>query len=252
VITISWYSPKPKQKPKRLPRRRPIKTVPSGIGDEGIVANWLFYYLKGGDHLHDFSPKDNHGALNGPVWKDGQYGWALEFDGADDYIDVGDYDVYDVGPNDTITLAAWVKVPSDVSSDAGIIHKYDASYYGYALEVNDVDNDGSYEVQLWLRDAAANVYKAQSSTAVDDGVWHYVVGVISDTDQLIYVDGSQEDSLARGGDHSNANSLTMGYEDSVDKGWYYGTIAIVRIYSVAKSASWIKRRFERTRGIFGI
>jgi len=90
IIIGNWYSPQPKQKPKRLPRRRPIKTVPSGLGDEGIVGNWLFYYLRGGDHLHDFSPYDNHGTLNGPVWKDGRYGWALEFDGVDDYVDCGD------------------------------------------------------------------------------------------------------------------------------------------------------------------
>jgi len=62
---VSYYSPRPKRSPICLPKWIPIKTVPSALGDEGLVANWLFYYLKGGDHLHDFSPKDNHGTING-------------------------------------------------------------------------------------------------------------------------------------------------------------------------------------------
>jgi len=65
---MNYYQPQPKQLPKRLPRRKPIKAVPSGIGDEGIIANWLMYYLKGGDNLHDFSPYNNHATINGAEW----------------------------------------------------------------------------------------------------------------------------------------------------------------------------------------
>ena len=60
---MSWYNPLPVGTPLELSRVFPAEVVPSGIGDEGIVGNWLFYYLKGGDHLHDFSPKENHGTL---------------------------------------------------------------------------------------------------------------------------------------------------------------------------------------------
>ena len=111
---MSWYSPKPRQLPKRLPRRRPIKAIPSGIGDQGIVGNWLFYYLKGGNHLHDFSGEGNHGTINGASWKDGRYGWALEFDGVDDYVDCGDNTGEGEG---AITLSAWVKADSITSVD---------------------------------------------------------------------------------------------------------------------------------------
>jgi len=106
------YQPHPKWKPLRSPQRKPIKVVPSGIGDEGIVANYLFYYLEGGDHLHDFSPYDNHGTLTSsntdrPTWVDGRYGWALDFDGVDDYAKVPDDPSLDL--TTSVMVMAWVK-----------------------------------------------------------------------------------------------------------------------------------------------
>ena len=120
IIMGNWYEPQPKQKPKRLPRRLPKKVIPSGIGDEGIVGNWLMYYLKGGDHLHDFSPKDNHGDIKGASWKDGRYGWALEFDGTDDEVDMGDIDAID-GLSEC-TMAGWVKANA-LNTDSALFGK---------------------------------------------------------------------------------------------------------------------------------
>jgi len=65
-----------------------MRGAPSGLEDEGIVANYLVYYLKGGTHLHDFSPYNNHATINGASWKEGRSGWALDFDGVDDYVEV--------------------------------------------------------------------------------------------------------------------------------------------------------------------
>ena len=119
---MSWYEPQPKQKPKRLPRRRPIKVVPSGIGDQGIVGNWLMYYLKGGDHLHDFSPEDNHGTIYGAKFVDGRYGWALEFDGTDDYLSCGNDASLNI--TDTLTVSTWARFDSPGENN-GLVNKWD-------------------------------------------------------------------------------------------------------------------------------
>jgi intein/homing endonuclease len=42
-------------------------------------------YLGTGDTLHDWSGNGNHGKIYGAKWIDGEYGWALSFDGMDDY-----------------------------------------------------------------------------------------------------------------------------------------------------------------------
>ena len=64
--------------------------VPSRIGDRGLVANWLFYN-GAGDTLYDYSGKGNHGNINGAKWTDKeQAGWALDFDGVDDYVNIPD------------------------------------------------------------------------------------------------------------------------------------------------------------------
>jgi len=245
MIVKRYYKPQPKRLPKRLPRKQPIKVVPSGIGDEGIVGNWLFYYLKGGDHLHDFSPYDNHGTLNGPVWKDGRYGWALDFDGVDDYV-TAPHDA-SLNPQGPMTITAWYR--TDVVD--GNYHQVAGKALGggggsYKL-YQDADNVFSFRVV-----DGASTYFPNGTTTVETDTWYFVVGRITSTDVEIWVNGNKENSVSGGIGNSQGvfafgtNPGNLG-EQLVD-----GTIVIVRIYSVAKSESWIERRFERTRGIFGV
>jgi len=244
---MSWYSPKPKQKPIRLPRRRPIKAVPSGIGDEGIVGNWLFYYLKGGDHLHDFSPEKNHGTINGAKWKDGRYGWALDFDGVDDLVKVPNDSSLDI--SNGFTVACWLYL-RETGADAGHLLNWitkASSYEGFTFQLEDTND-------LWhfiVGDGSA--WSNVSGGTVSKYEWHYTVGTwATDNTQKLYIDG---DSVASGS-VSAVNSTGPMQIGTGDPDWgdryIDGIIALVRFYNVAKSGSWISRRFNRMKGIFGL
>jgi len=234
---MSWYEPQPKQKPKRLPRRRPIKTVPSGIGDQSIVGNWLFYYLKGGDHLHDFSPYKNHGTIKGASWKDGRYGWALSFDGVDDYVDIGDPSAMEF--QDEITVSVWVKAETwDGTTQRPIVSK-----------------DGKFNLASWngtvgfdIQDDAGNWHILDVTENPPTGEWVHLVGTYDGSTQKIFINGELDNSLsATYTIATSPNPLKItGYRDN----YFNGTITIVRIYKVGKSNSWVSRRFERTKGIF--
>jgi len=248
---LSWYSPKPRQLPKRLPRRKPIKVVPSGIGDEGIVGNWLFYYLKGGDHLHDFSSYDNHGTLTStntdrPKWVDGKCGWALGFDGTDDYVKVPDDPSLDI--TDEITIAIWVKsnIPaSSYSKDVGLLSKnsWDETY---ELYLDDADN-----YTMNIVDAGTQYTAAGGS--VDPDSWQFVVGTYDGETLKSFVDGSKVASTSHTGSiDTNDKEISIGTRTGQAGAEYLdGVIAIIWLYAVAKDEGWIKRRFERTKGIFG-
>jgi len=241
----NWYEPQPKQKPIRLPRRLPIKTVPSGLGDKGIVGNWLFYYLKGGDYLHDFSPEGNHGTLkNDPAWKDGRYGWALDFDGGDDYVEVPDDS--SLRP-DKITVSVWVNLDTKEDWDTVLEKRdYDA-YQGYFLAMN---NESPRKWLFRIGDGSSRA-GAVSTTSVQTDTWTHLVGVFDGTQVIIYVNGTQEDTADISSIEHDTRSLWIGGDK--DYGQYIdGTIAIIRIYLVAKSSSWISRRFARTKSIFSV
>jgi len=242
---MSFFSPEPKQKPKRLPRRTPLKTVPSGIGDEGIVGNWLFYYLKGGDHLHDFSPEDNHSTINGASWKDGRYGWALNFDGVDDYVKVADSPLISKSAHQT--MVAWVKLES-LPSDADVAVYYAGGESGPFSGLG-INTDGTTQFQIRY---GGTWYSATSSASLSTGKWYMLTGTLGGGGMKNYINASQD------GSDSNTNYTDEAISEvRFACQWYTpvyldGTMAIVQVYDVTKSGSWIKRRFERTRSIFGV
>ena len=58
-----------------------------------------------GLYAGDGSGNDITGILNGPVWVNGFAGKALSFDGYDDYVDLGNFDV----SGNQMTLSAWIR-----------------------------------------------------------------------------------------------------------------------------------------------
>ena len=82
------------------------------IDSQNIVGMWLFD--KGtGEVAKDYSDNGNDGKLiNGPKWVQGKFGKALEFDGEDGYVDVGD-----LGLSGAITISIWAKPNNAVDDD---------------------------------------------------------------------------------------------------------------------------------------
>jgi len=238
VSKILWYSPEPRQKPKRLPRRRPIKTVPSGIGDKGIVANYLMYYLKGGDHLHDFSPKDNHGEIFGANWTD-EYSpfWALSFDGVDDYVDTGITDNLQTG-NFTVFALIYIR---DLSSTGGRIVHDDNATNGWGLTYGD---PGVQErIRFFVR--GMDTLSLDADNVITSAkTWYTVAGVFdnANNNRYIYVNGNQEASITddTGTPSTDVWNLKIGYSGApappLD-----GCIRTVKIYTRALSPSKISR-----------
>jgi len=211
--------------------------IPSALGDEGIVGNWLMYYLKGGDYLHDFSPNNNHGTISGARWKDGSYGWALDFDGVDDYISLSN-----TGVTSPVTVSAWIYPRTAGGGDYGRI--FDQAYdFDLAL------GDGWPATILWEINDNNYWY---GENVLEKKTWHHIVAIIdSDGHGWVYHNGSLLDDQASEVVSASNNKAYIGSMEGNSR-WWDGIITLVRIYSVAKSSSWVSRQFERTRGIFRI
>jgi len=241
---VSWYSPKLRQLPKRLPRQRPLKTIPSALGDQGIVGNWLFYYLKGGDHLHDFSPNKNHGTINGAVWKDGRYGWGLKFDGVDDYVEVPDSASLDIP--DEITMTAWMKMTA-TDQDWNLAMKNQAYFL---IEADSGDASVPY---CGLYIGGWQKFDFGHDAGWFKGEFHHVAMTYDGSNVRTYIDGDLDQTYSQTGKIATTDwFLGIGTNSFLQSRWFEGYILILRVYNTAKNGSWILRRFERTKGIFGL
>jgi len=122
-------------------------------------------------------------------------GSALEFDGEDDYVSCG------TGPTITgtgpLAVSAWVKTDR-VKGHAIVVQRSESSANGsYGVSIR---ADG--RAQFYVYNGGYG-FLFQSDVTVDDGLWHHVAAVrTNSTDGEIYVDGSLS-----GSDSGPARSL---------------------------------------------
>lgn len=109
----------------------------------GLVGYWSFNEGNG-TVATDFSGNGNNGTLtNGPTWVNGKRGKALNFDGSDDYIDVGNG--ASLRPSTAISICSWFlrrdgRVPSGANEQDIIVRSSTAIGGNYLLEFQ---NDGA-------------------------------------------------------------------------------------------------------------
>jgi len=83
------------------------------------------------------------------------------------------------------------------------------------------------------------------------GEWHHVVGVYDGADLIIYFDGDEVARTNIGDVSINTSTGALGIGSKFGTYWN-GSITLSSLYKVEKSGNWVKQRFERTKGIFGL
>ena len=130
-----------------------------------------------GAMAHDTSGHRHSGTFSGaPTWSQGPFGRAVEFDGDDDWIAIGD--CLDLGTDD-ITVLALVRYNAasqpDVWSEShyGAIagRGYLSASKGYGLLVDPSNRIG------WQVRNGASAFTVASDAALNDGLWHLAIGV---------------------------------------------------------------------------
>lgn len=134
----------------------------------------------------DSSGKQRDGTLvNDPEWTTGYMGGALEFNGADEYVEVEEYKgIVGRVPR---TCCTWIKTNSD---QPGIILSWGAEQAGQKWTFR-VEGSGKLGVGVW--DGYIN-----STATVNNDQWHHVAAVLNNDDRpdvseiLLYIDGNLE------------------------------------------------------------
>jgi len=167
----------------------------------GLVAAWAPPGApRHATRLWDYSGTGNHGTLqNGTSWTAGKNGHALKFDGIDDDV-IGDTPGknFPTG-NQSRTVCCWIK-SSGWTGDRGLLHwgQDGGTPAGSNYQIV-AGADGTIH---WGNGYGHGILKG--TTVVSDGKWHHIVGIYSDGDAFIYIDGR----LDKFGNHTPSTILT--------------------------------------------
>jgi hypothetical protein len=124
----------------------------------------------------DTSGNGHNGTLtNGPAWVAGKYGNALSFDGANDYVTIGDIDI----PASAFTLSLWVRHNSPQSGWASVVMKR----LTYGFEVNGTT--------LYFGVGNGSSWTGEATMPFPTGVWQHVAAVYNGNSLTVYSNGVQ-------------------------------------------------------------
>ncbi|MDD3007061.1 MAG: LamG domain-containing protein [Candidatus Pacebacteria bacterium] len=188
-----------------------------------------------GSTAYDESFNNNDGALGGgtagyvPVWVDGKFGSALEFDGVDDYVDAGAGSSLDITKE--VTLEGWFN--SDNAWDTHVLFGKNRAYY-IALVYPNTLRAYVYTADYNLRYSSS----IQGLYAINN--WYHVAlcyepdfGYIK-----LYLDGKEVEYETAQSKTDTINITTNHFllgSNFLASAGYDGTLDDVRVYNYARS-----------------
>lgn len=165
---------------------------------DGLVGRWSLEEGRG-DVILDSSSGALNGTLAGASWTtdtpDGSL-WALDFDGVDDQVDMGSFDLG--GTELTVTL--WMRADDFAQMDGRFLSKasgvQDEDHYWM---VSTIEQGGESRLRFRLKTDGATTTLIASSGALALGVWTHVSAVYDGAAMRLYKDGVLVGSTAKTG-----------------------------------------------------
>jgi hypothetical protein len=213
---------------------------------ETLVGYWVFDEASG-TNAYDYSGNRNNGTLTNmnttgnstSGWNitDCKFGSCLKFDGVNDYVNIGDKAVLNIGGSTTVS--AWVKPSSTLSSEVGFVTKYGGPY-SWALR-----NVGQL-LRFTVDQPLGTDWNVQGTTSLTKDNWWFIVGIYDSSAQkiFVYVNGVQEKSA------DGPTSIALGSDPVIiggqnRNGFYFnGTIDEVMVFNRSLSADEVAALYE--------
>jgi hypothetical protein len=198
----------------------------------GELVGWWKFDEGAGTRAADASGHGLHGTLvGGLAWVDGVTGKALEFDGADDYVDLGDDPRFAItGP---LTICVWIKVKTLDKEWQALVTKGDSSW---RLQRNWGQNTLEFAC-TGVPVPGALVGSLFGTVNVNDGRWHHVAAVYDGSRVSLYTDGRLDTSVeATGTLRTNNYKVWIGANDEKPGRNWSGLIDDVRVYDCGLTA----------------
>jgi RNA polymerase sigma factor (sigma-70 family) len=235
---------------------QPRTSVTKANLQQGLALHYTFDREPVAGQIPDASSAGNNGQVVGAQWKsDPQRGGVFQFSPPGQYIRVPNNDSLN---SSNLTLAAWIKTSNRGDTWRRIFDKSFTN--GFALSIggghgigNTLQGKAVAEFGMAVNNKKGFV---RSDKAVTDGEWHHLAVTYNGTEQILYVNGVQQQRVAywQGGVPANSFDLTIGM-NLVDpnpafnevNASFDGLIDEPMIYNRALSSDEIKFLFESQR-----
>lgn len=213
-----------------------------GMTEPGTLeAHWTFDEGEGSGVM-DSSGHGLTGTYKGhPERVAGILGGAVRFDGAHDYIDLGQSsELRLVG---SMTLTAWINSSAFPRDDAAIVSSLND--VGYQLDTT-VDT-GPRTIGFKLSDSCGKMMARYGASALTLDTWYHVAGVYDAESRAlnVYLDGELDNGsllgVVPGRQHASREAVCIGRRSRPSGFEFAGAIDDVRIYSVALTGPQIEK-----------
>ena len=212
----------------------------------GPVGYWPLNENTGTTTVNDVSGNGNTGTMSGfssSSWVQGKLGSALDFDGTDDYVNVGNSNTLDLTKQ--FTISGWFYRNSDSGGFERLIAKTNKDNAGnndwsWMMQIDNTD-----KLEVGCVNTGDSASQLDSASTIPAGSWHHLVGIKNATEYEIYIDGVKNASGITSGIFGDCKDNNMeAYIGRLgDAGtWYYGfngKIDDIRIYNYIRTPSQI-------------
>jgi hypothetical protein len=223
--------------------------VDIGADEASYPVSWWKFDEGSGSIAYD-SVGSNHGTITGATWTNGQINGAINFDGVNDYINVGnDSSLKQPLP---VTISAWIKLNAlGIPQEILCIDNQSTRYYGIWFYVNSYNaltigyGNGGYPGPRSRRGK-------DGKTALTSDQWYHVAAVLgSKTDIRLYINGVEDVGGTYSGSaasvaYSTGTSL-IGNDNSFTNR-FNGVMDDVRVYKKALTGDEIWQLYQKGFG----
>jgi hypothetical protein len=198
---------------------------------DGLVGYWPFDEGSGSVAV-DASGNANHGDVVGASWTSGKLGGALDFDGTNDYVDVGTFDL----GGQAMSMSLWVNARTFVVPDGRFISKAQGTAeQDHFWMLSAVDGN---RLRGRLKVDGSTTTTIAGSGDLVTGVWTHMALVYDGSAVTIYKDGEAVGSTVIQGPISSNPAVSAwigGNPPSATSKPFDGVLDDVRVYERALS-----------------
>lgn len=233
----------------------PVSSNPD-LSSTGLLGHWTFDGPRLQQNVTDSGSGGNVGRLINFVsttTAPGRIGQALDFDGTNDYITMGDVAAVDSAT--ALTGCAWI-YPDSMVGDRAILAKMNGITDGFILdsEMSSAAQSRANAFTINIRDSADtdNVSIESAAFSHATSTWSHVCFTFtagSATGLRLYINGVEDanspaNATNVGAINAGANPLVVGMRSDGTSNPFNGKIDDVRLYTRALSASEIKKLYQ--------
>lgn len=211
----------------------------------GAVAHWRLDE-RFGAVATDSSGSGRTGLVSGAAWTAGTKDHALSFDGADDRVNAGAWDV----AGTALTICAWVKLdPAYTDNDARLVSKAVGSAeqdHTWMLSLTTVGADRRLRARLKTGGSTTTLIASSGNLALD--AWHHAAMTYNGSALRLFLDGTEVGSAAKSGEITAAPAVEIWLGANPPNAYspLRGLLDDVRIYNVALDATAIQAVMSET------